>query len=233
MNVYVWTNTMENAYIGEFVPFTPWANTIAYYPLTSSTTTQDKSWNNRNLTNNWTQFGTYAGVNCAYFSNSQSKKLYWNLPLTWNSAFTINVWLYRLWYVDVVWSQIFLLWPINTAGYCLGLSLEWNTWEYKYYTWGSDQKTSLVCPTNKWEMVTLTNDTSKVHLYVNGTLIKEWALTFNVNTTDFTIWAWNVIRNSNYQPFYWYMSELIAESAVWTANQIQWYYNNTKSNYWL
>lgn len=52
MNVYVWTNTMKNAYIGDV--WTPWSNTLAYYPL--ATGTKDYSWNGRDGTNNWVTF---------------------------------------------------------------------------------------------------------------------------------------------------------------------------------
>lgn len=223
---------LKNAYIGEYVR-EPGANTLAYYPLTSSTTVNDQSWNNRNLTNNWTSFGVYSGVDCAYFSNTQSKKLYWNLPLTWNKSFTISAWVNRSGVVTTEWSQIFLLWPINTSGYCLWVALSGGSFKYQYYTWGNDKVSDIVSQINTWEMVTVTNNTSTVSLYINGVLAKQWALTFNINTTDFTIWSWNVVRNGSYQPFYWLMSELLVESVVWTSDDIIRYHNKTKANYWL
>lgn len=233
-------NPLQNAYIGEYVekPFTPWANTIAYRPLTSSTTVNDQSWNNKNLTNHWgVTFGTYGGVSCVSFDNTQTLWLTSSLWMTWNPIFTFNVRICRVGYSTwtPVKSQIFMLWPINTNTSQVWVAINW-AWsnEYQYWTWGSaDVDTWAYNTANVWELVTFTNDGTTKKFYKNWTLIKQWSLSYNISGWDLTIWSFSSSFNSHYQSFYGYMSEFIVENKVRTAQEITDYYNASKSIYGL
>ena len=85
MNVYIW----------EDYDWTPWENTIAYYPLTSTDTVNDRSWNWLNGTQNWTiTFGSWLWwVDCALFS--------WNtwsyIQVAHNAKMATNTITYSMW----------------------------------------------------------------------------------------------------------------------------------------
>lgn len=244
-NVYVWTTPVKEVYVWttKVRPswYTPWSNTIAYYPLTSTTTVNDMSGNNRNLTNNGTQFWTYWWVSCAYFPQGNSKKLYWTLPLTWNQIFTINVYIWRIWNsynAANTWSQIFVLWNTGSSWWCFWTAIKDSTSStpnrYINYTRWSDKLSSYTNTTWHRELITVTNDTSTIKMYRDGTLINDNSISFSVNSTNFTIGSFPTSANDNrYQNFYWYMSEFIVESKTWTATEILDYFNTTKSKYWL
>lgn len=212
----------------------PWTNTIAYYPLTSTTTVNDMSGNNRNLTNNWTQFWTYAGVSCAYLSNWESKKLYSTIPLTWNTNFTICAYVNRIGTSSVDGSQIFIIWNVWTNSKCLWLTIRTSNSQYWAWSWGLADITSTSTNTmNNWEMVTLTKNWNTVTVYKNWSQISSGSLATNITSTDFTIWSFNQISYWNYQSFNGYMSEFIVEDKVRTAQEIADYYKKTKVKYWL
>ena len=219
------------------------ANTLARYPLTSSSTIYDRSWNGRTLTNNWTQFWTYWWIDCAYFQRTNSKKLYWTLPLTWNQNFTINVYIKRSWDWTIswnVWTQIFVLWNIWSSWWCFWTAI--NNWSseveyknmYKNYTRWNDKNSSYTNTLNVWRMITVINNGWNIKMYENWVLINNNSISFNINSTNFTIWSFPSTTGSwDYQSFYWYMSEFIVENKVRTLSEIQAYYNKTKSKYWL
>ena len=218
----------------------PNANTLAYYPLTSTTTVNDMSGNNRNLTNNWATFWTYAGVDCVLLPSADTKKLYWTLPLTWNQTFTVNVYIQRIWnstQSQYSW-QIFVLWDIGTNWATFWTSIKNSTAANPntYLTWTrwTDITSTDTNTTWKRELITVINDTSNVKLYKNWTLIMDNSMSFNIGSTNFAIWSFSSSSQRWwFQNFYWYMSRFIVEDKVRTAQEIQDYYNQTKSNYWL
>ena len=208
----------------------PWNNTIAYYPLTSSTTTQDKSWNNRNLTNSWVTFWTYKWIDCAY-SNMAS--------LLYNSSFVTNlqnltvsarayyVWNWYSWsgnYNQALWRW----WSSSSENFWPYIENQYNPWLLVVspgWFWRI-QLTS----NSKWVNVVVTYDYNNktAIMYVDGV-----AGTSNTNANP--PW-WTYIRiGGKTSTWWWYgwLSEFIVEWKVWTAQEILDYYNNTKSNYWL
>ena len=222
----------------------PSANTLAYYPLTSSSTIYDQSWNGRTLTNNWTQFWIYWWINCAYFQSANTKKLYWTLPLTWNQNFTINVYIKRSGNSAISWnnwSQIFVLWNTGSSWWCFGTAIRnWNSEvtnknAYVNYTRWTDKDSSYTNTLNVWRMITVINNGWNIKMYENWVLINDNSISFNINSTNFTIWSFpSAIGGAwDYQSFYWYMSEFIVENKVRTLSEIQAYYNKTKSKYGL
>lgn len=227
MGVYIWTNE-----------WLPWENTVAYYPLNSTTTVNDKSGNGKNLTNNWgVTFGTYGGVDCVSFDNTQTLWLTSSLGMTWNPIFTFNVRICRVGYsvVHTHKCQVFMLWPIqaNTSQVWVAIIEEWGN-EYQYWTWGTaDVNTWAYNTANTWELVTFTNDGTTKKFYKNWTLIKQWSLSYNITGWNLTIWSFASSNGWNYQSFYGYMSEFIVENRERTAEQILQHYNNTKSKYWI
>ena len=141
--------------------WTPWANTLAYRPLTSTSTTNDLSWNNNNLSSIWTvDFWTHYWVDCAYFDdnnwNLQISSLYDINDLTW---ITICSWFYTDWApTDVDWK----IWSTDWHN-CFWYA-NWLWWYYRGdFAWGTINTT--VDAESEWLLVTLTCD--KVNFTIN------------------------------------------------------------------
>lgn len=210
---------LKNAYIGEYR--VPWANTIAYYPLTSSSTVNDQSWNGYNLTNNWASFGTYNGVDCGYFNNANAYKS-WSL-FTWNPTFTVSI---RAKITTTsAWKNFWWFWTANGAG-CFGLWLD-RTTLYTWW-WNNDRNTGYTFDTN-WHHVVFNYSSWSGIVYVDWTAVYNWTWSPNIQNDYTTIgsnaWLFDKRRG--------YLSEAIFEDKVRTAQEISNYYNSTKSNYWL
>ena len=234
MNVYLYQNNTEkilkNDYIGEYW-WAPWANTLAYYPLTATTTTQDKSWNWKNMTNvNSVSFWTYWWVSCGSFSLTSSTYLLLDETLWWWAhAFTVSIRLYRanndskiIFWSAGSWSQNYWI-QLYTVNWVI---------TYNWYS-SSPVTTSTTIPSASWHNVIVTYNwtTIKVYMDWNTTPISSTNKTLNIANVRTVIW-WDV-NTSSYSRWDWYLSEAIFENKEWTTSEISDYYNQTKSNYWL
>lgn len=188
----------------------PWANTIAYYPLTSDM--NDYSGNNRNLTvESWTI--TYnSSTNMAELAgqiiysqpllptSSDYTVWFWCYPSSWNNIGDKVSW-WPQWYLcDFAWEY---KWWLKIG----------STW---YRLWGT---TEISWPCH----LMVTRSGSTFTLYVNwqpdSTLTNSWAIqtanTFYISWFD--NWVWWVIL----------------EDIAWDAQKVSDYYNMTKWDYWL
>lgn len=234
MNVYVWTNTMKNAYIWEYIPRQPWANTLAYYPLTSSTTTSDMkwSWTAYNLTNNWVSFGTYAGVSCAYFPNSTawSDTNYWLYTTAfWMSTdMTVSLRFYQISFPNTHSCQ-FQFWT-GTRNYVLWTWIN-SSWDVCLWAWQSANESIVIWKGTyqwEWHYMTVTKSWTNFTLFIDKEQITTLSFS-NAVPQRFNLWAQPVDRSD----LYGYLSEVIVETVAWDADRISDYYNYTKANYWL
>lgn len=222
MAIYMWR---EWNYI-------PWANLAAYYPLTSSTTVYDKKTTTPKYTltnsNNYVTFGVNQGVDCANFPTTHSW-LYnnWSFYAFGTTNFTVGCWVYlqntstqtvqniwSLWYNN---GQIFILryqsWKLRLADNS-SLNYELNTF-YAY--------------TRNYIVITRESWTLKYYLNWTEWTIASWNTT-NISQNVFGLWrimsAWTYLMN-------WYMSNVIVDKDVWSKEDKDTYYNNTKSLYWI
>ena len=221
--------------------WTPWANTVAYYPLTSITTVNDMSGNNRNLTNSNVSFWTQFGVDCAYISwnadsyHSVTKYLYWNITWlpTWSSARTYSFWIYNdnasvpsaaddvyiFQWITSTNRMVFVNWWWVDSSSGLAISQRWSSW----YFWASIRKQRCYN--------VITYEGARFEWYVKW--VSRWTWTYTINTwsNKFSIfWA---SENPAWNAFNWWMSRLILEDRARTAGEVAAYYYQTKSNYWL
>ena len=239
MNIYLHPSgvkkELKNDYIGEV--WTPWSNTIAYYPLTSATTVNDMSGNNYNLTNynSNVTFWTYQWVSCASFPWSKNG-LYkaWFNQLS-NSDYTISVWAYRPSTLNQTDTYLLRIWWTTAVKWedCL---LAFNKLRLRFsFRWDdldSDtnpewQWTNIICQFKKSENQQL--------IYVNWVLKGSRTTAYTHNITDSNICLWNRYNQSytGDNTWWWYLSEVIFENIAWNSTKIEHYYNLTKSNYWL
>lgn len=231
--IYVWTKQVRP------YRFNPWSNTLAYYPLNWDI--KDYSWNWYNGTwNVWTE--TYhtlsSWIKVAQFSTSWA---YATTTFNWTPK-TVSVWLYKstnlgdanndnwkfpLWQNSSDGSNWWWFRLINKSSrpnqiiYQKGSSLIYKTLAYK------DKRLNLI----------VTTDWSSTYYYINWEYVTSmsWAIASDANLyMGFAPWntespSWS----DGVGTLYWYISEVILENVVWDSTKITYYYNQTKSNYWL
>ena len=232
---------LKNWYIWEYVePRTPWANTLAYYPLNWDL--NDYSWNSRNLTADGTPIyttlgekqvasfdGTWEG---GYLNNNLLKGLQPFTYVVWVNPSSITSWMSEgAFNCNIVMT---IRNGADTGIYDKALLLQETNkaTAYNYYNWRITPSLSWVS-TNTWQMLTAVFDWSTLTTYINTnstSLSCWWSYTGYSNATMIigskVAW-WHIF------PYYWLMSSVIVENKVRTAEEIQNYYNQTKSNYWL
>lgn len=213
----------------------PWANTLAYYPLTSVSTTSDLSWNNYDLTNDWnTQFWTYAGVDCAYINfnwrTALSNSTLWGQIWT-NAPFTYSAWVNSMY--------------VNSERGILSCYKSWAWDEDRAITIMNDGKirfyinsggahfayTSSISA-NTWYYIVGTLDWTDMKVYLNAVLSETTASWYTTDTSSMAFAIWTK-HPSQSNAFEWYVSDVIIENKARTAQEIEDYYNQTKFLYWI
>ena len=202
----------------------PWANTIAYYPLTADY--NDHSWNGYNITTVWaSQIWTYQWVKCLDINNSK---------LIVSSIDAMTTYSEYTWLFYAYWTSNWYEIQFSAAG-----SWGWNwpsfrSWNSNEIRWWNPSNTyttfsSTYCPHNTWFLFALVVRSGSWIIYCNNnsSTIKTWVSSPSNNAGTLNIWA------VNNQGCYGYLSNLIIEKKARTAQEISDYYNNTKSNYWL
>jgi len=203
--------------------YNPWANTIAYYPLTASSTVNDISWNNLNLTNTNVTFGSYKWVDCGYFS--WSAKLTATYVNSW-IACTILCWAYYIYSWSTAKNQALWRWWSNFWPYVNNMDtkkLVCSPWSIGSNLWTSDSQWKLIAVTYNWS--------NTLKMYENWTLVGTNSSATVPTWTTFTVW-WDSNETYNGR-WIWWISNVIVESGVWEQTKIQDYYNKSKSQYWL
>ena len=226
-NIYVWTTPVKEVYVWttKVRPsgWTPTSNTVVYYPLTTSTTTTDQSWNGKNLTKNGTvTFGTYQWVNCAYFNWSYLYNTNITTLPQWNSARTVSFYVYCTWTDKCIFtwwntsSDHVIGWFINNQGRFNDTTYYWSS-----FYWNTNVR-------NAWHNIMLISDGSTKRIYVDGVLDGSNSSTYNTSWYPLYI---GYLSWANYN-FVWYLWDFLIENIAWNATKVLDYYNLTKGKYW-
>jgi len=228
MWVYLYPNNTEtelkNAYIGEYPGgWQPWANTIAYYPLNSTYTDTDQSWNWNNGTTVWTL--SYWNNYCQFSSWN-----YISIPKIipyWANPYTILVW-YNT--PDASWHQNVVYCQVNSNRNNTGSALFIYQWHLYYWGKGNyDWDISSVSISNDtWYNIVFTYNWTQLECFVNG--VSKW--TFNRNISSTAPDTAN-IGKSLIEICIGKTSNLIIENKVRTAQEVLDYFDLTKWNYWI
>ena len=221
----------------------PNVNTLAYYPLNSTYTYTDQSWNQNDLVPNGTWTYTYDSIswentsrnyfqttNSIWFANGDSFYFWVWMCVTgtetsWSQTNGARLFAppTRWYYISLAWQPWALSWADFNIADTWG---EWTTpvaynisreeWYYIYYTWTVWQASGV------WGIISpdWVNHTSPL---ITPVVINSWII---------TIWRnWNSGYNDWY--YMWKLSNVIIEDKIWTTQDILNYYNQTKSLYWL
>ncbi len=218
--------------------WTPWSNTVAYYKFDWNM--NDSSWNNRNLSvaqwtfTYWTlsQWAKYIQTNFNSYSSQIS-----SFPLNSNSA-TISFWMsfvnWTAWNWNTsstYWATVFdLMWSNGLIRPCLSW---WYNDGYLTYWFCYLDVTNHYVPSvsESWHLYTIVLNWWTASIYMDWVLWKTWTYpvnnwySFRLNTVD-----WDSTQRRQYSSRD-KLSELIFENKQWTAQEVQDYYNKTKSNY--
>lgn len=246
--IYVGTHQVRPAVTP---PFTPWANTVAYYPLTATTTVNDQSGNNYNLTNagnaTWT---TEDWVSCLYTDGIEYGTGYvYTQSLPTPTSITISMWAkatnnwsgtYASWLFDTDWDyqpqwNHWIRWELYSWNGSVYIVV-WNGWAWTPWTFNQRNTWITYSAIQNRTLWTITYDgtTNNVAIYVN------WALNSgNVITANIPSWNWlenftlgvgwrNASPNRHFKG---YISEVILEDTGRSGQQVLDYYNSTKSIY--
>lgn len=203
----------------------PWANTIAYYPLTENA--NDYSGNGYNGTAwSWVSFTNMWTLKYASFNWTSNWKI--SLPWFWTpSALTTSIWVKT----TVTWTwKIF--WGLNSPSNNANLYFSIENWNIALTMWNGSSDNRVTWSTindGNWHNVIWVFWGWELKIYVDGTYISNTSTSVSaLNNNNWAIgwWvSWNGIVCS--------LSENIIENVQWTAQEVANYYNQTKANYWL
>ena len=219
MWVYYWSDT-----------WLPNEHTLAYYPLNSTTTVNDLSGNNKNLTNAWNvTFWTNYWVNCAYFNWTQNGMLVQN-NISFNAypTYTASVRMYIT--TNSAYNTIYVIGSVMETGAL------WS-W-YKRGTW-----LSLSWWSPNWEVIKSWNIDWWWHLltnvvnWSNAIQYLDWqqyqTLTNLLSGTQTVLCLWVPANFHQDNVLTWSLSNFILEDKVRTAQDVADYYDKIKSQYWI
>ena len=243
-SIKLWTTDIKEVYLGSTKVrpsgWTPWANTIAYYPLTAQDTTSDKSWNGHTLSKygSWTTtFWNYGWVSCLYIYNDAM--FYSTIPNTSASnGITQSIWYYQVNapQYDNWWLQAFNAYsPTNDAARYISSNIMNWLWNKYWFMWwisnGGDTYTSTASVTSGWHNVITTFSWTTITLYVDWNEIGTASRSLSYEPQTYISIS---RRTSGYnRSLRGYVSNAIFENKARTAQEVADYYNLTKWNYWL
>lgn len=204
--------------------FVPWVNTRIYLPLTDnykdvvSWTTLSTTWAVSLVTEWW--------VKC---TRVNWWRLYWlsSAMITWSWSRTLSFWFKynsisssEWWTAVCRWSEsnysFYSLWDNTGVNYA-----------FSWYSSSADIESSTTLSTWVRYNMVATYDWSTVSIYLNWTFIWSKSVGLSTWSSDLYIWwrpGWSCLAN-------WYVSQVIVENKVWTAQEITDYYNMTKSDF--
>lgn len=199
---------------------------MAYYPLNSTYTNTDQSWNNRDGTTTWTL--SYDSISCQFSSGN-----YINIPTSipyWTNPFTISIWFNS---PDVSWHQNWFYNQFNSSSNNTAIGLFIYSWSLNFWSkWPNDWSNIYSVSANTRYNAIITYDWSTLTGYVNWTQAGTQSRTISTTAPDYAwIWCWWEYSGRVYCVAK--LSNMIIENKVWTAQEVSDYYNQTKWNYGL
>ena len=209
--------------------WTPWANTLAYYPLESDVL--DYSWNWNNAIGAPDSFADWV-ANYSWASTSLPTSLAQSIPLTcliWINDGWIGVWDHN---INVMWQHTFSGYGLclsynqydrNNSAYSVGWHTSSNGGNFMW-VW-----TTYSNPLDWWHLMWLTRDWTTLKLYIDWEFIWQDSDSSSATSNDaFYLWY---DHGYDWGAWYWKVSKLIFEDKTWTAQEVADYFNQTKSLY--
>lgn len=221
--IYVWQDKVRPS------GWKPWSNTVAYWTL---------NWDINDHSGNWHDMSARVGT-ISYWTLSNGYKygiFDWNTIITTSNITTLSSGTILM-YLDYIWYWTPLAWNTNTNNS--------NNYNYISSYWSSNfrpvyspNKTTITATApwqNQWFLFAITQTGSKLTYYKDGQFVSDYNNSLFINANPINQWCiwWLARWTQYYDRLDWYMSNIIIEDRVWTADEILKYFNQTKSNYWL
>lgn len=218
----LYEHPLKNAYIGYV--WTPWANTLAYFPFNDDLL--DHSWNWVTLSNTSYLSKQALGYKWQFSQGNTWNNIYAKFT-DWNAKF-ISIW-YNV--ISSSWNSGIL--GLEKYWYVAYNPTHWNSsisWKIVVFAnssrtiWASVAWMSF----NAWHHLTIWFDGSKILISKDGEQVTLY------NWSGYNFWnGVNIVGGGNNTNLQCLVSEFICESECWSAAEISNYYNQTKSSYWL
>lgn len=229
--IIVWVGNWVGKQVRPY-KWTPWANTVAYYPLTSNA--NDYSWNGYNATN---YSATFSETDGGYFWTYTSRLQLPSMTI-WN-IFTISSWV-KLASVPTGDQEFDIYYDWSAAYRNILYRLGTNKIDCWTGNNGSSHDASITASLSQW---TTRHNYILVKNWTSINIYKDWSTTPILSKTSSynpsIPWWWNTVcvwHSTWWSASYsvsWYIKDYIIEKGIWSTTQISDYYNSTKSNYWL
>lgn len=208
----------------------PWANTLLYLPLNSTYTNTDQSGKQVSTTNYNVTFWTYQWVDCWTFGNDTRIAVTpFNIPNNVTFACRCyNTWVYQYeWNIFDArvqgWAQYRNAFWISSEYYWYYLAITWNCVDTTWDFYKQNQWVLFVSTCENWEQKIYLKG-NNVDYYYSDTLSFSWLTPDQISIGQ----EWN---NAHQRHFVWWLSNLILEDKIWTAQEISDYYDQTKADY--
>lgn len=212
---------LKNAYIGFW--YEPGSNTLLYFPLTDDL--NDHSW--KTVTYSTTGSPTITTLNWV-----KCCQLNWSSTIDTSVTLnTLNNMFVSCWFYLVTSNNVWFFWNqpcwITNWFWFMFPSSDLQVWVY-HSGWYAYVDVSWNFQ-NSWHLYSISN--WKVYL--------DWVYKGTLSTTNMSwnqpicIWGHNQNSSCSRTKTNWYISDCIIENSERTAQEIQEYYNSTKSNYWI
>ena len=207
----------------------PWANTIAYYPLTSTSTTNDLSWNGYNLTNSWATFSdNYCEINDSMFlfRNTSADANF----ISWSTDCTYSIWVKILWFN---WNNNWYpYWQgEDSTARVWGLTMQSTSYWIDNWWYGEWVQVSMYNNYTDWHLITTVYDSTSQTKYLYLDWVLQTSKVQNVNISKDILYIWkDAIYGARLNA---QISNFIIENKARTAQEISDYFNQTKWNYWI
>lgn len=226
MSIYIWDKEVKEIYYGTKESFTPWANTILYFPFENDA--NDHSWNWYSLDVSGTQETIWRRFNTTV--NFDRNTSVWNFISFWMKIYNRGLqwsWQNNLANKVGAWSTNGWL-GYQTYAYYNGV---WDIWIQFFYN-----------PSN-WNNYIYRVDLSdwNWHHIVECYSSTWWAWCFvdwgkhqlTTNTQCRTVTTNEFIINTTNTPLDVSLSDLLAETTARSDADVVAYFNATKSKYWV
>lgn len=212
----------------------PGANTVLYVPM--DTDLSDHWPNNISLTNTNVTIGTVGWINAWLFPVADG---YYNLTADLSSyisswEYTVLVWVNTLelptWSNPTPFTSIW--WGMATSPYrwwIMWLRTDW----FGISVEGWQAKSSIIPTLNTWYLICWVYKTNEGILYINWNQEANNSRTLSYGFQNFGIWQDWYDNEGKRRHRRGYISNFILENKVRTAQEIEDYYNQTKSLYWI
>lgn len=216
-------------------PWQPNSHTLLYCPLKDDILDHT---GNHTMSAVTTSYGTVAKDSTGFYHFT-----WWYISsenYTWPTQWTISVWVNRE--NKSTGDTTLQRWLTNTyksSSPFYNMAFEFNnSWYTAVWTGSTTYFRNIWASTLwQWELRTMTYSSSEWwKMYKNGALVDSFSSNQNLwqyNWPSLIWWSyyqWSYGLNEQY--FKWYLSDVIMEDTVWTAEQCKEYFLSTKGRYW-